>query len=1362
MFLIQNPVVFDKNKNNGPVSFEIKDNQAILTVSQDFLDKAAYPVTIDPTVIADNSSDMYSTAFSNQRKIFNDGTNYWAFYVKKDGLIDNKVFYEYSSDGINWSGTPQAITDAKVTSGYQFSLWQNGNTVYVALLHNSSFFDKSSIKVKKGTISSTSITWDPSWSTALSGTSPTTNYYAYPSITQDSSGKIWVTARYSNGTKYWIKARRSLNPNSVSTWESAIYNLSDTSNTSDVVFPGIIPLSNNRVYAFWYRYNTIEGKLFDGTDWDSATTNIATTWTENAGGIPSGTIDNNDKIYLAYPKETEPYNLVYKTSIFPYNLWSEPIELASDGQLYPSLTLDSSTNNIYAFYQQYLGNSQSIVKVKQLGNNSSKTLSKSSERFFDGVAVYNAPTDNFEWLIEQAANDTEADVKRTDTQKMISSTDDYLFVGMTEQFDSIFFNLSTLAQGLNLEIYYYNGTDFVLLPSYTDNTNNLSISLRDITFSPPSDWQASDSVYWIVIGTSTNPTIAPVGTQVTALKNNLFVSSNYKSNNKVFAFWTEGTTSNYRIKIGDVDNIAPITTLTTTPATPNGQNDWYISNPTITLASDKSGITYYSWTSASGPWTTYLTPFNPPEGQNNLYYYSADTAGNNEMVKSQLFKVDTGLPSISEQTPTPNTTVNTYTPTISARLTDSSSAIDPSTIVMKLDDQPVSHSYDLVTGIVSFAPPSDLTKGKHYVDLSVKDNAGNLSTSSWHFTVFGTVISDHVLTNTTWTKDGSPYIISPNYALYHDTFTINLGATLTIEPGVIVKIEAPEVHINIEGTLIAEGIADNKIVFTSIADDSYGGDTNNNGFTPITNLEHWDHIRLSASSRLNHTIVKYGGGVDFGIGVDRYNNGALYINDGSPTITNSLISDNMNYGIKIAGSATPIITNNTIINTILDPGWWSFVEGVGVYAIESASPTINYNNISNSDSYEIYSESSNIVNAQYNWWGTGTNPSGKIYGNVDQDPWALSPYTGTGGGTDPQGRYGSDTPCGYFGEPVNTATGNYTYEHEDINIPGKGSPIQIVRSYNSQDTIYNGSLGFGWTHNYNTNLRFNSDESITLMKANSQRYTFTKNSDGTYATPEGTFETLNKNADNTYTLKFKDQSKYNFNSNGFLASRIDKYDNQTTLTYNANNLLITVTDSGGRTITFTYTNNQITKIQDQTGRNIQYSYDANGNLTTVTDMNNKTTTFTYDSNHQLLTIQEPEPSANPFLTNHYDASGKVDWQKDAFLATTSFAYDTVNRKTTLTDNKGKQTIHEFDDRYRLTKSTDPLLNSVVSAYTTLDLPDSVTNQNNKTTNFTYDTNGNTISTKDPLNHEITASYDLTNNNLLWTKDALLNQTTYNY
>lgn len=91
------------------------------------------------------------------------------------------------------------------------------------------------------------------------------------------------------------------------------------------------------------------------------------------------------------------------------------------------------------------------------------------------------------------------------------------------------------------------------------------------------------------------------------------------------------------------DTTPPVTTISFNPSTPDGLNDWYISNVTITLnaTDDQSGvnITYYKIN--NGSWETYNLPFILWES--NYYtieFYSIDYAGNVENAQSANCKVD--------------------------------------------------------------------------------------------------------------------------------------------------------------------------------------------------------------------------------------------------------------------------------------------------------------------------------------------------------------------------------------------------------------------------------------------------------------------------------------------------------------------------------------------------------------------------------------------------------------------------------------------------------------------------------------------------------------------------------------------------
>jgi hypothetical protein len=99
------------------------------------------------------------------------------------------------------------------------------------------------------------------------------------------------------------------------------------------------------------------------------------------------------------------------------------------------------------------------------------------------------------------------------------------------------------------------------------------------------------------------------------------------------------------------------------------------------------------------------------------------------------------------------------------------------------------------------------------------------------------------LVNTTWTAANSPYVLD-------GSVTIASGATLTIEPGVVVKFNGTSRSIFVNGALNASGTPSGPIYFTSLADDSIGGDTRGNG--PTTGAPgQWAQIKVANGSYLS-------------------------------------------------------------------------------------------------------------------------------------------------------------------------------------------------------------------------------------------------------------------------------------------------------------------------------------------------------------------------------------------------------------------------------------------------------------------------------------------------------------------------------
>lgn len=161
-----------------------------------------------------------------------------------------------------------------------------------------------------------------------------------------------------------------------------------------------------------------------------------------------------------------------------------------------------------------------------------------------------------------------------------------------------------------------------------------------------------------------------------------------------------------------------------------------------------------------------------------------------------------------------------------------------------------------------------------------------------------TVVLAPITTNTTWTAANGPFLIGI-------PVTIQSGATLTIEPGTIVKFTEQSAGLEIEtgATLSAQGTAGQPIYFTSYSDD-VGGDTNGDGGATTPTNRQWGRIVNFGTLNLANAQVRYGG----------YIAGGLSLRNGSVTsLTSAIIHDMGSDGISLSGG-TLTATGSTISN----------------------------------------------------------------------------------------------------------------------------------------------------------------------------------------------------------------------------------------------------------------------------------------------------------------------------------------------------------------------------------------------------------------------------------------------------------------
>ena len=107
-------------------------------------------------------------------------------------------------------------------------------------------------------------------------------------------------------------------------------------------------------------------------------------------------------------------------------------------------------------------------------------------------------------------------------------------------------------------------------------------------------------------------------------------------------------------------------------------------------------------------------------------------------------------------------------------------------------------------------------------------------------------VTDPIAGDTTW-QQGKVYVVSGPLAV---------NATLTLEGCAVVKFDGAEAGLDVGpgGKILANGVADCPVVFTSMKDDASGGDTNQDGTATSPARRDWRSVALAADAAPGSTF----------------------------------------------------------------------------------------------------------------------------------------------------------------------------------------------------------------------------------------------------------------------------------------------------------------------------------------------------------------------------------------------------------------------------------------------------------------------------------------------------------------------------
>ena len=274
-----------------------------------------------------------------------------------------------------------------------------------------------------------------------------------------------------------------------------------------------------------------------------------------------------------------------------------------------------------------------------------------------------------------------------------------------------------------------------------------------------------------------------------------------------------------------------------------------------------------------------------------------------------------------------------------------------------LDNQPYNIAGEM-TGASVKAPdnwwgsvkvPDILTGIQGRVDIRLVLDAPYPKGKSLPLTIMDKKLSGTISADTYLILSHSPYRVTKDVV-------IDGGATLTVEPGVVLEFEQNTSFITRNGGVIARGTREKPIIFTAAS------------ASPAPGF-YASAVRFSEATKVNssftYCIVKYAAT-------------AFDIYAGSPEISLSHIAHSSQNAVYCRKDATPALSYNTFASNA----------GEGAITVVGAANPKIFNNNFISNAVAVQSFSSIHIDARHNWWGASPPDPKMIWGeNINIKPW---------------------------------------------------------------------------------------------------------------------------------------------------------------------------------------------------------------------------------------------------------------------------------------------------------------------------------------------------------------------------------------
>ena len=483
------------------------------------------------------------------------------------------LLWMYSTNsGSTWTCGGQLTSSSLYTSSMVVDSSDNIYIVYASTVSFLGNYDLLYRKLTKGVGS----TWTLSTQVQIADGN-TSFAYSSPDIAIESGTRIWVATRNITGTDHQTQVYYSsnLSPTLPADWTlSILADTADTDSTGHV--PSLIKFGT-KLGLFYYSGTTGQINWRYRNDADPLST-----WAAQSSIVPSGAngdfnlvADSSNNLHLIYSDNPVENLSNYYYRYYNGTSWSSAISLGTgtaDGML------DISTNGttVYLFYPDSssfasitnAGKSTLVYRsitspytVSELSAATNITLSRS---LFN--KVWTSQSSVFTDVTTAASNPSLADTL------MPSLTDDAIYFGKTDAFDSLSFTVETVSTGGAIIWQYWNGVTWSNLTILNSTNPNFSSATGHIIFSAPSDWaltsvnSEASSYFYVRAILSSDFTTTPSATSFSSATAIRDLAAGAVVNNSIPLLYSESGSNPY---IGKFLNLAiGVTSTPTNTPTP--------------------------------------------------------------------------------------------------------------------------------------------------------------------------------------------------------------------------------------------------------------------------------------------------------------------------------------------------------------------------------------------------------------------------------------------------------------------------------------------------------------------------------------------------------------------------------------------------------------------------------------------------------------------------------------------------------------------------------------------------------------------------------------------------------------------------